>query len=71
MIVFDNKNLEACPQKIFQGVDWVIVGGESGPKARHMSPEWVTNLWDQCLVQKVRFSSSNGVALIRRRQVVC
>jgi len=38
-----------------QGVDWVIVGGESGPKARHMSPEWVTNLRDQCLVQKVPF----------------
>jgi len=38
-----------------QGVDWVIVGGESGPKARHLSPEWVTNLRDQCLVQKVPF----------------
>ena len=38
-----------------QGVDWVIVGGESGPKARHMSTEWVTNLRDQCLVQKVPF----------------
>jgi len=38
-----------------QGVDWVIVGGESGPKARHMSPEWVTNLRDQCLAQKVPF----------------
>ncbi|RLC37411.1 MAG: hypothetical protein DRH33_05830 [Candidatus Nealsonbacteria bacterium] len=38
-----------------QGVDWVIVGGESGPKARYMSPEWVTNLRDQCLAQKVPF----------------
>ncbi|GAJ25036.1 unnamed protein product, partial [marine sediment metagenome] len=38
-----------------QGVDWVIVGGESGPKARHLSPGWVTNLRDQCLVQKVPF----------------
>jgi len=38
-----------------QGIDWVIVGGGSGPKARHMSPEWVTNLRDQCLVQKVPF----------------
>ena len=38
-----------------QGVDWVIVGGESGPKARYMSLEWVTNLRDQCLAQKVPF----------------
>jgi len=38
-----------------QGVDWVIVGGESGPKARYMSPEWVTNLRNQCLAQKVPF----------------
>ncbi|MCJ7773053.1 MAG: phage Gp37/Gp68 family protein [Desulfobacterales bacterium] len=38
-----------------QGVDWAIVGGESGPKARYMSLEWVTNLRDQCLAQKVPF----------------
>lgn len=38
-----------------QGVDWVIVGGESGPKARHMSPMWVINLRNQCLAQKVPF----------------
>lgn len=30
------------------GVDWVIVGGESGPKARPMQPAWVTSLRDQC-----------------------
>ena len=38
-----------------RGIDWVIVGGESGPKARHMSPEWVINLRNQCLAQKVPF----------------
>ncbi len=31
----------------FAGIDWVIVGGESGPKARPMDREWVTNLRDQ------------------------
>ncbi len=30
------------------GIDWVIVGGESGPGARPMSPEWVTDIRDQC-----------------------
>ncbi|MCL6591894.1 MAG: phage Gp37/Gp68 family protein [Firmicutes bacterium] len=31
------------------GIDWVIVGGESGPSARPMKPEWVTEIKDQCL----------------------
>ena len=31
------------------GIDWVIVGGESGPKARPMSPSWVKGIRDQCL----------------------
>lgn len=29
-------------------VHWVIVGGESGPKARAMHPEWARSLRDQC-----------------------
>ena len=29
-------------------IDWVIVGGESGPGARPMDPEWVTDIRDQC-----------------------
>jgi len=36
-------------------IDWVIVGGESGPGARPMSPEWVADIRDQCLSQKVAF----------------
>jgi protein gp37 len=36
-------------------IDWVIVGGESGPGARPMSPEWVINIRDQCLRAGVRF----------------
>lgn len=30
------------------GIDWVIVGGESGPGARPMHPDWVRSLRDQC-----------------------
>ena len=30
------------------GIDWVIVGGESGPGARKMKPEWVREVRDQC-----------------------
>ena len=37
------------------GVDWVIVGGESGPKARPMEREWVTSIFDQCRDADVPF----------------
>ncbi|NQT26981.1 phage Gp37/Gp68 family protein, partial [candidate division KSB1 bacterium] len=37
------------------GIDWVIVGGESGPKARPMKPEWVLNIKEQCEKTKTKF----------------
>jgi protein gp37 len=37
------------------GIHWVIVGGESGPKARPMKQEWVINIQRQCDQQKVAF----------------
>ncbi len=37
------------------GVDWVIVGGESGPGARPIHLEWVREVRDQCLAQGVAF----------------
>lgn len=37
------------------GINWVIVGGESGPGARTMKPEWAEDLRDQCLKAKVPF----------------
>ncbi|HEY4669168.1 MAG TPA: phage Gp37/Gp68 family protein [Tepidiformaceae bacterium] len=37
------------------GVDWVIAGGESGPRARPMKPEWVESIRDQCREQGVAF----------------
>lgn len=37
------------------GIDWVIVGGESGPGARPMKPEWVTSIRDQCINADVPF----------------
>ena len=36
-------------------VDWVIVGGESGPKARPMHPQWARDLRDQCAEAGVPF----------------
>lgn len=37
------------------GIDWVIVGGESGAGARPMKPEWARDLRDQCLEQGIPF----------------
>jgi protein gp37 len=37
------------------GIHWVIVGGESGPGARPISPEWVRSIRDQCRGQGVAF----------------
>lgn len=37
------------------GIHWVIVGGESGPKARPMKPEWVEAIKEQCKAQNVAF----------------
>lgn len=36
-------------------IRWVIVGGESGPRARPMHPDWVRQLRDQCFVSGVPF----------------
>ena len=43
----ENLNLE--------GIHWVIVGGESGPRSRPMNAEWVTDIRDQCLTAGVPF----------------
>ena len=37
------------------GIDWVIVGGESGPGARPMDPAWVVDVRDQCACAGVPF----------------
>jgi protein gp37 len=37
------------------GIDWAIVGGESGPGARPMAEEWAIEIRDQCLAFKVAF----------------
>jgi protein gp37 len=38
-----------------RGIDWVIVGGESGPGARPMEPEWVREIRDRCIRARVAF----------------
>lgn len=47
--------LGPLPSINLKGIDWVIVGGESGPGARPMKEEWVTAIRDRCLRSKVPF----------------
>jgi protein gp37 len=37
------------------GIDWVITGGETGPHARPMHPDWVCQVRDQCQAAEVPF----------------
>ena len=48
------------------GIDWVIVGGESGPMARPMQPEWARSIRDQCLSAGVSFFFKQWGGLIAK-----
>jgi protein gp37 len=47
--------LGPLPHLELEGIDWVIVGGESGPGARPMEAKWVTSIRDQCLTMDIPF----------------
>jgi protein gp37 len=47
--------LERLGEIDFTGIDWVIVGGESGPGARPMEQAWVVEIREQCLAASVPF----------------
>ena len=41
--------------KWLSGLDWVITGGESGPRARPSSPSWFRTILNQCMAANVAF----------------
>ena len=47
--------LSPMPELDLRNIDWVIVGGESGPGARPMGEEWVRDIKDQCERSKIPF----------------
>jgi protein gp37 len=56
-LVADGRNEHTDTEKI----DQIIVGGESGPSARPMAPDWARSIRDQCQVAKVPyFHKQNG-----------
>lgn len=59
--------LGPLPELDMTGIDWVIVGGESGPGARPMQQAWVTDIRDQCLRNKVPFFFKQWGGVNKRR----
>ena len=47
--------LGPLPNLDLTNINWVIAGGESGPKSRPIDPEWVIDIRDQCLESKIPF----------------
>ena len=41
--------------KNYRGIDWILVGGESGGKARKIDKEWVVSIRNNCIENKVPF----------------
>ncbi|PYE24651.1 protein gp37 [Rhizobium sp. PP-F2F-G38] len=37
------------------GIDWAIVGGESGPNSRPLDPVWIDEIFDMCFAAKTAF----------------
>lgn len=54
-IATPNPNHFGCYMQYIGGIDLVIVGGESGPGARPMNPDWARSLRDQCKEDGVPF----------------
>ncbi len=47
--------LGSLPDLNLQNIDWVIVGGESGFKARLIKKEWIIEIRNQCKKQRIPF----------------
>lgn len=47
--------LGPLPHLNVKGIDWVIAGGESGPRSRPVCEEWITDIRDRCLFDGVPF----------------
>lgn len=47
--------LGPLPNLNLKGINWAIVGGESGPGARPVAEEWIVEIRDQCLAAHVPF----------------
>lgn len=54
-VQFEHSDNEGFGVESIKGIDWIVVGGESGHKARPMHPDWARSLRDQCQAVGVPF----------------
>jgi protein gp37 len=59
--------LGPLPNLDLTGIDWVIVGGESGPGARPMKEEWVLEIRNQCVEARVPFFFKQWGGVFKKR----
>ena len=59
--------LGPLPDLNLEGIDWVIVGGESGPGARPMEAEWARDIRDQCIESGVPFYFKQWGGVFKKR----
>jgi len=59
--------LAPMPRLKLRGINWVIVGGESGPGARPMPADWVTDIRDQCRKAGVAFYFKQWGGVFKKR----
>lgn len=59
--------LGPLPDIPVKGVDWVIVGGESGPGARPMEADWVRGIRDVCVREHVPFFFKQWGGVFKKR----
>lgn len=50
-----------------RGIHWVIAGGESGPGARPMEPDWVRSIRDQCLEWEIAFHFKQWGGVVKKK----
>ena len=59
--------LGPIPEMNLNGIDWVIIGGESGPGARIMNPDWVIDIREQCKKSGVAFFFKQWGGVAKRK----
>lgn len=60
-------SLEPLPGLDLSGIDWVIVGGESGPGARPIDADWVREIRDNCIDSGVPFFFKQWGGVFKKR----
>jgi protein gp37 len=59
--------LGPIPNLPLEGINWVIVGGESGPGARPMDAAWAEQIRDRCVALKIPFFFKQWGGFFKRR----